>query len=112
MPHARRTRQTLAQVVGDLDGAGEALGDRLGQRDERVDLARVLAMDDVDAWPRAALGVRAALVAEGIEAGGDHQRRRLAGEIGGAQGRGAQVRADRRRPADSAPCTRERDRAE
>src|SRR5207249_11791132 len=54
---------TLLKIVRDLPRALEALRNRLRERDERVDLARVLAIDDGDAGRAQSLGVRVALVA-------------------------------------------------
>src|SRR5262249_3099968 len=77
--------QSLAQVVRDLERARHALGDRLGQRDEGVDLARVFTVDDLHAGVAQPIAVRPRLLAQRIEARGDDHRRRLTGERRRAQ---------------------------
>src|SRR5207249_3794712 len=61
-----RSAQTPAEEVSDLERAGHALRDRLRQRHERVDLAGILAVDDVYAGLAQPFSVRPTLVAERV----------------------------------------------
>src|SRR5262249_26976749 len=83
--------QAPAQVVRDLERAGHALWDRLGQRHERVDLAGILAVDDVHAGLAQPVAVGAALVAKRVEARGDDHGGRLALEARRAERRASHV---------------------
>src|SRR5215470_11248587 len=77
--------QSLAQVVRDLERARHALRDGLGQRDEGMDLTRVLAVDDFHTRVTQPIAVGASLLAQRIEARGDDHGSRLAGELRRAQ---------------------------
>src|SRR5438132_2886999 len=83
--------QTLTQVLGDLERARHALGDRLGQGHERVDLPGILAVDDVHAGLAKPIAVGPTLVAKRIKPGRDDHGRWLALEAGRTQRRGSQI---------------------
>src|SRR5262245_31897718 len=64
--------ETPLQVIADLFRTRQALRDHLRQRNERVDLSGVLAIDHVDSGSTELVGVGRSLVAERIEARSDH----------------------------------------
>src|SRR5215510_3915852 len=89
---SRLGAETPLQEVADLLRTRQPLRDHLGQRDERVNLPGVLAIDHVDSSGAQLVGVGRSLVAERVEARRDDERRRLAFQIGRPERRGAEVR--------------------
>ena len=84
-------RTAAADLVADLGDRLVAALEQVHQREERVDHVVVVVVADGTPAPRQRLDVREAVVAQRVVLGGDHDRRRQPGVIGGSKRRDLRV---------------------